>query len=163
MVVFINHTTLILADNTYEVVNMIKKVIVSIFIFLLVSTNAIAQTNQQIEIFDINKGKVVMNVPLEPVLQQEAKKWLKGITGVYVKFKPIPDKGFMVKVPLQPNVMVENQWFNDLVDEVIIIFPYQEKPYLLIFDSENKPYFFTFEADTDKFLEIVNKCCKSTT
>ena len=45
---------------------MIKKVLASIVIFHLFTTIAFAQTNKQIEIFDINKGKVIMSVEPNP-------------------------------------------------------------------------------------------------
>lgn len=135
---------------------MIKKVLVYIFIFQLISTNGIAQTNQQIQIFDINKGKVIKNVQMNTDLQHEVEKFLEGITGVYVKYNPIPTKGFMIRIPLEPNIMVRNQWFDDLVDEVTIIFPDQENPYLMVFDDENRPYFLTFEGNTVKLLGLLN-------
>ncbi|GIN93693.1 hypothetical protein J6TS1_17830 [Siminovitchia terrae] len=135
---------------------MIKKVLLYIIISQLLSTNAIAQTNQHIQIFDVNKGKVIKNVQMNTDLQQEVEKFLEGITGVYVKINPFPNKGFMIRVPLEPNVMARNQWFNDLVDEVIIIFSGQEDPYIMVFDNENRPYFFTFESDTVKFMGLLN-------
>ncbi|WP_342048929.1 hypothetical protein [Bacillus sp. OTU530] len=135
---------------------MLKKVLVCIFVFQLISTNGIAQTNQQIQIFDINKGKVIKVLQMNTDLQQEAEKFLEGITGVCVKYNPIPNKGFMIRIPLEPNIKVRNQWFNDLVDEVTIIFSGQEKPYLMVFDDENKPYFLTFEGNTGKFFGLLN-------
>ncbi|EKN70949.1 group-specific protein [Neobacillus bataviensis LMG 21833] len=52
--------------------------------------------------------------------------------------------------------MVKNQWFNDLEDEVMIIIPGQEHPYLMTFDNENQPIFLTFQGDTCKFLGLLN-------
>ena len=135
---------------------MIKKVLVCIFVFQLISTNGIAQTNQQIQIFDINKGKVIKVLQMNTDLQQEVEKFLEGITGVCVKYNPIPNKGFMIRIPLEPNIKVRNQWFNDLVDEVTIIFSGQEKPYLMVFDDENRPHFLTFEGNIGKFLGLLN-------
>ncbi|MFD1739408.1 hypothetical protein ACFSCX_23280 [Bacillus salitolerans] len=135
---------------------MLKKVLWSIFIFHLLSTIATAQTNQQIEIFDINKGKVIKTVQLNSDLQQEVKNFLYEITSIYVKSNPIPNSGFMIRIPLEPNVMVKNRWFYDLVDEVIIIYSGQEEPYLMIYDDENKSYFFTFKGDTAKLLDLLN-------
>ncbi|CAH2717616.1 hypothetical protein BACCIP111895_04832 [Neobacillus rhizosphaerae] len=135
---------------------MIKKVLISFCIFILYTTHAMAQTNHQIQIIDIKKGKVIKNVQKNPDLQQEVEKFLEGITGVYVKLNPYPNNGFVIKIPLEPNVTVENQWFNDLLDEVMIIFPVQENPYLLVFDNENQPYFFKFQGNTSKFLGLLN-------
>ncbi|MFJ7730221.1 hypothetical protein ACIQXV_29610 [Neobacillus sp. NPDC097160] len=135
---------------------MIKKVLISFCIFILYTTNAMAQTNHQIQIIDIKKGEVIKSVQKTPDLQQEVVKILEGITGVYVKLNPYPNNGFVIKTPLEPNIMVKNQWFNDLVDEVMIIFPVQEKPYLLVFDNENQSHFYKFQGNTNKFLGLLN-------
>lgn len=115
-----------------------------------------AQTNQQIQIFDIKEDKVIKVVQTNNELHQEAEKFLKGITGVYVKYNPIPTQGYMIRIPLEPTVMVKNKWFNDLVDEVTIIFPSQESPYLLVFDDENRPYFLLFQGNTSNLLRLLN-------
>lgn len=143
-------------DNTVEVIQVMKKVLSYIIIFQLISTITFAQTNKQIEVFDINKGKVIKHVQYNPDSHQEVKKFLDEITGVYVKYNPIPNKGFMIKVPLEPSIVVKNQWFNDIVDEVIILFSGQEDPYLMIFNDENRPFFFTFKGDTANFLRSIN-------
>ncbi|MEH7387239.1 hypothetical protein V7147_17760 [Bacillus sp. JJ1521] len=135
---------------------MINKVLVCLFIFHLISTNPVTPPIQQIEIFDISQDKVIESIQANMAVQQEVKKILDGITGVYAKYNPIPNKGFMIRVPLEPNIMVRSQWFDDLVDEVTIIFPTEEQPYLMIFDDENNSYFLTFEADTTKFLALLD-------
>lgn len=135
---------------------MVKKVFVFIFIFQLLSTSGIAQTTQQIQIFDIDQDKVIKYVQLNTDVQQEVEEFLEGISGVYAKYNPIPNKGFMIRIPLEPNIMVRNKWFDDLVDEVTIILPSQEAPYLMIFDDENKPFFLTFEGNTEKLLDLLD-------
>lgn len=125
------------------------------FIFQLISPNVIAQTNQQVQIFDINEGKIIRNMPTNADLQLEAEKILEGITGVYVKYNPIPKDGYMIRIPLEPNLMVRNRWFYDLVDEVTIIFPVQGNPYLMVFDDENQSYFLTFKGNTMKLFELL--------
>src|SRR5690606_17631812 len=99
---------------------------------------------------DISQGKVIKYVEVTTDLQQEVEKFLEGISGVYAKYNPIPNQGFMIRIPLEPNIMVRSQWFDDLVDEVTIIFPKQENPYLMVFDDENNSYFLTFTGDTTK-------------
>ena len=135
---------------------MIKKVLISSIIFLLFSTQVNAQTNQQIEIFDINQGKVIKYAQTSSEIQQEVGQLLGRINGAYIKYNPIPNKGFMIRIPLEPNFMVKNQWFDDLVDEVTLIFPDQEDPYLMVFDDENKPYFLTFEGSTERVLRLLD-------
>ncbi|MEH7379455.1 hypothetical protein V7138_03085 [Bacillus sp. JJ1533] len=135
---------------------MLKSILFSIFIFLLLSTGAGAETNQNIQIFDINQDRVVKHMPINTDIQQKVLSFLEDINGVYVKYNPIPKEGTMIRIPLEPNIMVRNQWFDDLVDEVTIIFTDQENPYLMVFDDENKPYFLTFQGDTVKLLTLLN-------
>ncbi|MFS0821286.1 hypothetical protein [Bacillus sp. 1P02SD] len=134
---------------------MLKSVLLHIFIFQLLSTNVMAQT-QEIQIFDISQDMVIKHVPISTDIQQEVEFLLKGINGVYVKYNPIPNTGLMIRIPLEPTIMVRNQWFDDLVDEVTLIFTDHESPYLMMFDDENKPYFLTFKGDTIKLLTLLN-------
>lgn len=96
---------------------------------------------------------MINKIPSSHTIQKEAESCLKGITGIYAKFNPIPGKGYMIKIPLASTVMVENKCLTGFVDEVIFIFPQLDKPYLLILDDENRPQFFTFEGKLDKLLK----------
>ncbi|OLO39134.1 hypothetical protein BTR23_08715 [Alkalihalophilus pseudofirmus] len=135
---------------------MMKKFFVSLLIMLSITTVASAQPSKQIEVFDIEKEQVVKSIPSSKEIQQEAKSFINEVTNIYKKFDPIPKRGYMVKVPLEPIYKVENQWFNDFVNQVIIIFPENEDPYLLLFNEKNSPIFLTFKGSTDKFLEKIN-------
>ncbi len=112
-------------------------------------------SDEQIEIFDIKKGKVVQTVPVNEEVRKEVEKMLEGVTGIYAEFNPVPDKGYMVKVPLDPPVRVQNKWLNDYAKEVIVIFPEYENPHLLVFDSRANSFFLTFHHDVDKFLKKI--------
>jgi len=153
---FIPHTTLFLGDSILEVVNLLKKVLGCILAFHLLSINGFAQTNSQIEIFDIHKGKVIRVLEMDRNIHHKAEKILGDITGVVVKYNPIPNNGYMIRIPLEPNVKVRNQWFVDLVDEVTIIIPDQEKAYLMVVDDENQPHFLTFKGDVAKIEGLLN-------
>lgn len=96
------------------------------------------------------------STPTNPKIQLEAKKIIKEVDDVLKKMNPFPDKGYMVKIPLEPSYQLENKWVNALIDEVIIIIPEDEKPYLLIFDDENNSYFFTFETKIDTLLNTLD-------
>ena len=135
---------------------MIKKIAVILVFVFITSAHVSAQENKNVEIFDISKEKVIRELPSTPSIQKEAQNYLKGITSIYIKLKPIPDKGYMVKIPLEPPAAIQNQWVSSLADEVIIIFPAGEKPYLMIFDTENKLTFFNFEGKTDVLLKELN-------
>ncbi|MGM9923848.1 MAG: hypothetical protein ACI35R_06325 [Bacillus sp. (in: firmicutes)] len=134
---------------------MIKKIILCLLVLQVCSVHANA-SSPSIEIFDVQKGKVTRKVEAHPAIQRDAKTYLAGITGIYGEMDPIPKRGFMVKVPLAPNVMVKNEWLHALVDEMIIIFSGEEEPYILIFDEENRPYFLTCKGNTVELLIKLN-------
>jgi len=119
----------------------------------LASAKAPAGGYKNIEIFDIAKEAVVKSFLPNPEVQKEAESYLKGITDICPKLNPIPKKGFMVKIPLDPPVQVENELVKASVDEVIIIFPEEEKPYLMLFDGEDRPLVFYFEGNTEEFTD----------
>ena len=138
-----------------EVVSLIRKILITLFISSLIHTPyTFAETTKQIEIFDIEKGAVIKTVPPNPIFQTEAAKILKNIKGIYKKVNPIPKKGLMVKIPLNPMISVQNQWLHTLVDEIIIFFPEDEDPYIMTFDDENNYYFFTINnpKSTSEFI-----------
>ena len=138
-----------------EVVNLIRKITIVLWISFFVHTSPIlAEKTNQIEIFDIEKGAVIKTVPSNPSFQSESAKILNSIKDIYKKVNPIPKKGLMVKIPLNPMIPVQNQWLHALVDEIIIFFPEDEDPYIMTFDDENNYYFFTINnpRSTSEFI-----------
>jgi hypothetical protein len=132
---------------------MVHKIVMLFFVFILCSSSLVnAQSNKNIEIFDIQKDEIIKTVSTSFIIQLEVQKYIKEINNIVRKLKLIPDKGYIIKIPLEPSVQLENQWMNALIDEVIIIIPEAEEPYLLTFDNENKPWFFTFETRIDTLI-----------
>jgi hypothetical protein len=115
-----------------------------------------AQNTKNIELFDIEKNEIITTTPTNSKIQLEAEKIIKEIDCVVKKFDPIPDKGYMIKIPLDPSYHLENKWVNALIDEVIVIIPEKEEAFLLIFDDENKPCFFTFQTKIDTLLNTLD-------
>lgn len=134
---------------------MFKKIVLSFIIYTLLYSSASAQANRQVEIFDLTKEQVVKQTPSSTDIQQEAKLLLNSMTTVYNKLNPIPTKGFMVKIPFEPPFKVKHPLFENKVDEVILIFPAAEDPFLLVFTSEQKTRFFHFSADTEPLLKKI--------
>ncbi|MBT2689637.1 hypothetical protein J7I93_15710 [Bacillus sp. ISL-47] len=130
---------------------MVRKILLSlVYIFFLLNLSIVsAQSSKNIELLDIEKNKITKTAQTNPEIQLEAETIIKEIDDVVKKLKPVPDKGYMIKIPLEPSYRLDNKWMNAMVDEVIIIIPENEKPYLLIFDDENNPYFFTFDTTID--------------
>jgi hypothetical protein len=136
---------------------MKKKIMIILFsVVFLYSPSNNAQGIKNVELFDIQKDTVTQVVPSNTFFQKAAKEYLNGINGIFVKVKPIPNQGYMLKIPLEPSVQINNEWINDLVDEVIIIFTKDETPYLMVFDDENNPHFFHFKGNTNKLVKTFN-------
>lgn len=133
----------------------VKTLIICFVFFLLAPLASFAEQNP-VEIFDIEEGKVVQESSATPDIQKETEKILKSISGVYKNLDPLPKQGVMVKIPLDPSITLKNEWFNDLVNEAVLIFSYEEEdPYILIWDDENHPHFYTFKAPTEKLMKLL--------
>lgn len=117
--------------------------------------------NKNIEIFDIKKGEVVKKIESNENIQKEVSNILKQITGVYVKAKPFPNEGYIIRIPLSPPQKVENIWLkNDDINSVVqvfILFPIDEDPFLLILDEKYRPFFYNFDRDISILLNELNQ------
>lgn len=134
---------------------MKKKTIIFLIILLCIFTNVYAKEYEQIEIFDVERECVVKTITSNSIIEKECLKYLKGITGVYGKANPIPKTGYMVKVQLEPTP-VQNDIINAFVEQIIIVFPGNEKPYLMLLDSRDTLVFLTFEGNTKVILKNLN-------
>ena len=132
----------------------IKGLAIILIILLLYSINVYAEGNRNIEIFDINQGKVVKILESDSVFQREAINYLRDITGIFGKCDPIPSKGYAIRIPLMPSQEMQGQWINGFINEVIIVFPEEETtPFLMVFENEDRLLCFTFSGDTDTLLK----------
>jgi hypothetical protein len=135
---------------------MIRKIIILIFALISMQSTSISAQIRNVELFDIQEDKVTKTVPMSPPFQERAEEYLKNIDNIYVKVSPVPKKGYMIKIPLEPSVQVTNKWINSLVNEVIIVFPKDEEPFLMTFDNEDDIYVFTFKGNTDFLVKTFN-------
>ncbi|WP_080848510.1 hypothetical protein [Cytobacillus gottheilii] len=115
-----------------------------------------ASPAKNVEIFNINKREVTRTITPNEKIQKESEKMIQQITGVYKKLDPLPKTGYMVKIPLEPSVPVDNQWLNGYIDELIIIIPNEQSSHILVFDDENNPHFFTYKNDQQPPMELFN-------
>lgn len=134
-----------------------KIMLIVFLIFGLFLTSAQANNLSNIEVFDVKKQQVIEIIANSEMIQGETKKCLKTINGITKRFKPIPQEGEIIKIPVEPSVMVNNQWINSLVDEVKLILPTNETSLLMIFDDENKPYFLEFKHDIKLLLSEIKR------
>ena len=118
-----------------------------------------ADESEKIEIFDIGKEKVVLSVPADKRMLDEAKSILDSITGIYVKANALPENGFIIKVAFRPELVIDKGWIVNYdinpVEKMFIIVPEGKTPYLLLLDNHERPYLFNFKRDIDKLLKYL--------
>ncbi|MFP3886063.1 hypothetical protein U8V97_11350 [Priestia filamentosa] len=137
---------------------MSKKIAVYLVIFSIFLTgfsDSFTSSNKNVEVFDLTQSKVVKITPTNKVLQKEAEKSIRSITLLSKKVSPLPRKGTLVRIPLDPAVSIKNEWMDDLVDEVIIIFGEREKPLLMVFTDENRTLFFEFNYNPEEIRTLL--------
>jgi len=137
---------------------MFRQIILSLVILCTIPIQTKAETQNIVEIYDIGQEQVIKRIKLNEIIQIDVTELLEGIDGIFKKVRPIPDDGLIIKVPLEPHLIVENEWINDLIEEVLIFYSEDDYPYLLIFDQENSSHFFTFNGDSLSFLlKVLNE------
>jgi hypothetical protein len=110
-----------------------------------------------IEIFDVKNERVIKLVANSKEIQGEIQQCLKAVKGITKRLIPITKDSKIIKIPIQPSIMVNNQWMNTLIDEVKLILPTNAPPLLMLFDDENRPYFFEFDYDVRTLLAKMEK------
>ena len=118
------------------------------------------QYSSRIEIFDIGRGEVIKQVEPDRGTRRKAENLLKNITGHYLKFKPLPDKGLIIMIPLEPVSTIKNKWLNDCgianVDALYVLLPEEGAPYLLVLDENQRPFFFNTEGDIRRLQRFIS-------
>ena len=114
----------------------------------------------KIEIFSVDEGEIIKRVETNPMIQDEVKSYINGVTGLYGRIRAFPVGGYIIRIPLEPPEKVENYWLNDFgitsINQVFILFPKEERPYLLVLDNNRRPIFCNFNGKTDKLLEYLD-------
>jgi hypothetical protein len=111
----------------------------------------------KIEIFDVRNERVIKLVANSQEIQGEIQQCLKTIKGITKRLSPITKDSKIIKIPIQPSIMVNNQWMNTLIDEVKLILPTSGPPLIMLFDDENRPYFLEFDYDVKTLLAKMEK------
>jgi hypothetical protein len=132
---------------------MLKKILILFFIFQFFFINTYAQSNKKIEIYNIEKNKLMKTLENNNQWDSEAKQMVKNITGVYVKFNPIPKSGIVIKIPIEPSVMAK----GSLIDEVNVILPEDGRAYMMIYDDENAPFFYNSQIDEKRIRNLIKQ------
>ncbi|HHV60141.1 MAG TPA: hypothetical protein GXX49_07640 [Clostridiaceae bacterium] len=134
----------------------------SSFVRFLASSGNI---QKNIEIFDIVKGEVVKTSAVTPDIKSLAISYLNNLKNLYVKVNAFPDKGYIIKIPIDPPAKVQHALLNDYgitqVNEVFVIFPMNEEPYLLVLDRNYSPFFYNFEGATDRIERLLTSSIRT--
>ncbi len=99
----------------------------------------------------VKKGMVVQKQSLHAEIQHDAIQYAKSITGAFTNINVVPRSGYMIKIPLTKPVIITNQWIHTTIDEVLVLLPKNEKPYIMIYDDENHPHFLLCKKDIRRF------------
>ncbi|CAM4406876.1 hypothetical protein BAMA_21120 [Bacillus manliponensis] len=132
---------------------MLKKILLITLCICSLSTIGIAKTNKQVEVFDCTKQAVIAKYSLQPHIEEAAILYAKSITGVFKNVNAIPKDGFMIKVPLSSQIPIQNRWIYTHIDEVMILLPKHEPPYIMIYDDENTPHFYYVKNNPKELLK----------
>ena len=139
---------------------MIKKIPIVMLLLILImhSTLINAEVFNHAEIFDPKQNKVVKVIQLNTEIHNIVASYIKDIDGMYGKNNPVTDDGYAIKIPLNPAVRVQGKWLDTLVDEVYIIIPENEPPFLMVFEdkSKNKLSCFPFKGNIDTLSKILD-------
>lgn len=91
------------------------------------------------EVFDINKGEIILTIPNSNSLQNHVKEWLASVKGTVGSLNIEPRDGIAIKIPLTPPYKITTDWITGIVTEVVMFISPSKTyfPTLLIFTKEN--------------------------
>lgn len=146
-------------ENKYQSVLGIARMFEDTHFIAYISDEEAQQDKQNIEVFDIGKGQVILRAPLNADIQNEVFNYVNSIKGLYTKAVPFPEKGYVIRVPFDPPMNVKVKLLNDIgiksLDSVFIIISEKEVPLLLVLDNQRRPFFYTFNASIQPLLDYV--------
>jgi len=146
-------------ENKYQSVLAMTKMFDDTHFIAYISGSNTAERSKNIEVFDITKGEIIISQPSNINIQNEVFNYLKTIKSLYTKVMPFPDKGYVIRVPFNESIRVDQKILNDSgiksVDSLYIILSDKEAPIILILDNQERPYFYTFNASIQPLLEYI--------
>ena len=135
---------------------MKRRIVISLLLISFCFYSSAHATGDVVEIFDCHKETIIHKKKMNNSIHKIISDYVANVTTPYKKFNPLPSHGLMIKVPLSKPLTVSNQYFANIIDEVIIILPTDDNPYLLLFDDENYPHFYYFDGKIEKLEAELN-------
>lgn len=108
-----------------------------------------------VEIFDMGKGEVVKRLQSGRAVRRQAERLIGNISGLYRIFKPFPEKGIIIRIPLDPALEIRNKNVTGngihSADTLYLIFPDGGGQYLMLLDDGQRPWFYVYKGDAGVF------------
>ncbi|MCM3652404.1 hypothetical protein [Metabacillus litoralis] len=125
---------------------------------LFFTSQNIEAANDTIKVLDIETSTVIKEVPTSSDIDGDVKEAIKSITQVTVQAKPVPKKGYLIKIPLTKSLKVKNKWFDDIVSEVLLLYNPSTKRQgkIILYNDENTPLFFDIDYDFSPLFKKIN-------
>lgn len=146
-------------ENKYQSVLAMTQMFDDTHFIAYISNVEAHKEKRNIEVFDIAKGEVIRSEPSNIDIQNEVFNYVKSIKSLYTKVMPFPDKGYVIRVPFDTPMKVDQKLLLEsgikAVDSIFIILSDKETPIMLILDSQERPYFYTFNASVQPLLDYV--------
>jgi hypothetical protein len=112
-----------------------KQIIVFLITLFLSAQNINAQTCIPIEIYGIHQEMVIKTIESNCKINNIVIDYLNKINNIKCSFNPIPKSGIAVKIPLSAPIKVQNKFFNAIINDVIVMYPENQPPFLMLFDT----------------------------
>lgn len=131
---------------------MRKAIVIAHLILLIgiISFNHVQAAGQQeIKILDIESSNLIFENESSAAIDTEVKKALKSIKNITVQANPLPQKGYLIKIPLTASIKVKNKWLEEYITEVLFVYNLEDNSQsrLILYNDENTPIFFDIEFD----------------
>lgn len=129
-----------------------------IFISLFVNIQSTVAAERTIKVLDIETSTIFKEIETSEEIDKEVANAIRAIKRVTVQANPIPDQGYLIKIPLTKSLKIKNKWFEEIVSEVLIIYNPTTKNLgkVIFYTDENTPMFFDIEYNFTPILEKLN-------
>ncbi|MEC2078658.1 hypothetical protein [Metabacillus fastidiosus] len=136
---------------------MKRKTILLFLVLVLSLPISVSSETSVIKIMDIEKNQIIAEKKSSPKIEEKVKDTIASIKNIAVEVNPIPDKGYLIRIPLMKPLKIKNKWYDDITNEVIIIYSKEENfPHkIILFTDDNKPVFFDVNTDLTPLINIL--------
>lgn len=135
---------------------VLKKIAVILIIILIVPSCVHAQQVKYVEIFSPKQNKVIKKVKLTPEIEKLTLDYLNNIDSLYGKLDPVTEDGYAIKVPFSKPITIKNKWINSTLNEVFLLIPEKEPPFILLFENGDRMLCFPLNGNVEALSKALN-------